>query len=156
MKASSSQYITRGSSRKVLVWAISLAVGGVFSAGPTAAEDINTGTRNFIQLAPYSSVQDIANARGSLERGRHLFSYWCASCHAAGHEHPGTEALNHKYGEKEPPELDRRKDLTPNLVKYYVRTGVSDMPFFRKAEISDADLNDIATYLSRNVPPPAK
>jgi len=136
--------------------AILFASGIMIGPGTARAEDVNKGTPRFVQLAPYSSTQDIANAKSSLDRGRHLFGYWCAYCHAAGHDHPGTEALSHKYNGKKPAELDQRKDLTPNLVKYYVRTGVSDMPFFRKAEISDRDLDDIATYLSRNVPPPNK
>jgi mono/diheme cytochrome c family protein len=35
-------------------------------------------------------------------------------------------------------------------VKTFVRNGVSIMPFFRKTEISDADLDAIAAYLTRN------
>jgi (+)-pinoresinol hydroxylase len=39
-------------------------------------------------------------------------------------------------------------DLTPDIVSYYVRNGVSIMPFFRKTEIDEQELNDLAAYLS--------
>ena len=46
--------------------------------------------------------------------------------------------------------LDKRTDLTQALIKTYVRNGISIMPIFRKTEISDADLDAIAAYLTRN------
>ena len=44
-------------------------------------------------------------------------------------------------------------DLTPQLIKMYVRNGITVMPTFRKTEISDADLDAIAAYLTRNNKP---
>ena len=41
-----------------------------------------------------------------------------------------------------------RTDLAPDLVKAAVRTGISVMPFFRKTEVSDADLDALAAYLA--------
>jgi (+)-pinoresinol hydroxylase len=35
-------------------------------------------------------------------------------------------------------------------VKLFVRQGITIMPFFRKTEISDAQLDAIAAYLTRN------
>jgi mono/diheme cytochrome c family protein len=49
--------------------------------------------------------------------------------------------------------LDKRTDLTQPLIKTYVRNGLSIMPIFRKTEISDADLDAIAAYLTRNNKP---
>jgi mono/diheme cytochrome c family protein len=46
--------------------------------------------------------------------------------------------------------LEKRTDLTAALVKTYVRNGITVMPFFRKTEISDAELDAIAAYLTRN------
>jgi mono/diheme cytochrome c family protein len=71
-------------------------------------------------------------------------------CHGEGPGKPGTMALQAKYKGVEPALLDKRTDLTPQLVKTDVRNGVSIMPFFRKTEISDADLDAIAAYLTRN------
>lgn len=79
--------------------------------------------------------------------GRAVFVKWCGSCHGPKTDAPGTGALAVKYGGKVPPQLDRRTDLTPDLVKYFVRHGVSVMPAFRKTEITDAQLNELANYL---------
>ena len=46
-------------------------------------------------------------------------------------------------------ELEKRMDLPESLIRGVVRNGISVMPIFRKTEISDADLADIAAYLSR-------
>ena len=42
-----------------------------------------------------------------------------------------------------------RTDLTPQSIKFFVRKGVSVMAPFRKTEITDADLDALAAYLSR-------
>jgi mono/diheme cytochrome c family protein len=84
----------------------------------------------------------------TLARGKEVFAYWCAACHSQGDAYPGTVALGVKYQGQLPAELERRTDLTPPVVKTFVRNGISVMPFFRKTEISDADLDALAAYLS--------
>jgi len=81
--------------------------------------------------------------------GKPVYEKWCAPCHAAGPGHPGTTALAALYKGAKPPALEDRTDLTPPVVKQFVRKGVSVMPFFRKTEISDAELDALAAYLSR-------
>lgn len=127
-----------------------IALSACSSGKQTAPQQAETGGPT--QTAPMASLQDIANAKDPLDHGRQLYGYWCASCHGVGKDHPGTSALAHKYASKKPAALEQRSDLTPNLVRYYVRTGVSIMPFFRKTEINDKELDDIGQYLSRNVP----
>jgi mono/diheme cytochrome c family protein len=84
--------------------------------------------------------------------GQAVYSKWCAPCHAPGVTHPGTHALMTKYdGIKSGVLLDWR-DLPATTVKYWVRHGVSVMPHFRKTEISDAELEQLARYLARNTP----
>jgi hypothetical protein len=61
----------------------------------------------------------------------------------------GTQALEAKYKGSKPALLEERTDLTPELVRFYVRHGSGVMPFFRKTEVSDADLDALAAYLSR-------
>lgn len=61
---------------------------------------------------------------------------------------PGTQALEAKYNGALPAVLTQRTDLTPELVSFYVRNGISIMPFFRKTEVSDADLEALARYVS--------
>ena len=82
--------------------------------------------------------------------GEAVFQKWCAPCHGAGPGHPGTDALRAKYHDAKPAELLARRDLTADQVRFYVRHGVSIMPFFRKTEISDPELDALGAYLSRS------
>ncbi len=85
----------------------------------------------------------------AIQRGHEVFQYWCATCHGAGPGHPGSDALRAKYHDAKPALLEDRRDLTSEQVHFYVRHGVSIMPFFRKTEISDADLDAIGAYVAR-------
>jgi mono/diheme cytochrome c family protein len=85
----------------------------------------------------------------SPELGKQVFQKWCAPCHAPGDGHPGTVALEAKYKGALPAPLEQRTDLTADTVKYFVRNGVSIMPFFRKTEISDAELDALGRYLEK-------
>ena len=94
-----------------------------------------------------------------LDRGKQVYDYWCLPCHGEGlglpgfAELPGTQQLRIKYRDVAiSPLLTERTDLVPDFVKAIVRQGVSFMPQFRKTEISDADLDALATYLARNNP----
>jgi (+)-pinoresinol hydroxylase len=98
-----------------------------------------------------------APSTAMLERGNEVYTYWCATCHSAGRGMPGTAALQIKYrGTSTPAVLEERTDLTPQSVAFYVRNGVASMPFFRKTEISDADLAALAAYLTRPRDPSAR
>jgi mono/diheme cytochrome c family protein len=93
-----------------------------------------------------ASAQDEA----AIETGKRVYDYWCATCHGAGRGKPGTTALAAKYkGTNRPQVLDERTDLTPQLVRFFTRNGVSIMPIFRKTEVSDGDLDAIVLYLTR-------
>jgi mono/diheme cytochrome c family protein len=94
-----------------------------------------------------------------LRRGEEAYQARCNLCHGRvakditpgmGGRMPGTEALEAKYRGQKPAVLEDRTDLTAGLVKQFVRNGVGIMPFLRKTELSDADLEAIAAYLSRN------
>jgi len=85
-----------------------------------------------------------------IEQGKGIFQYWCTPCHGDGPEYPGTVALAAKYKNQIPALLDQRTDMNGEFVKTFVRNGISIMPFFRKTEISDADLEAIVAYLGRN------
>jgi len=82
--------------------------------------------------------------------GRLVYERWCAACHDPGIEHPGTNALTTKYQGVKSGVILEWNDLSPELVRHLVRTGMSVMPHFRKTEISDAELDALAAYLSRN------
>ena len=91
----------------------------------------------------------------NVDKGHDVYQYWCAPCHGRGNRFPGTVALQAKYDGKVPAALEDRTDLSPAGVRLFVRRGTSIMPFFRKTEVSDADLDALAAYLSRPRPPAA-
>jgi len=86
-----------------------------------------------------------------IERGPKVYDKWCFPCHGTGVGKPGTASLAAR-GQK-PAVLEERTDLTAPAIKIFVRHGVLFMPTFRKTEISDADLDAIAAYLTRNNKP---
>jgi mono/diheme cytochrome c family protein len=89
-------------------------------------------------------------AKGDPARGKAVFDYWCATCHARGPGNPGTQSLEVKYrGQGIPAALEDRTDLSPPVTALFVRKGVALMPPFRKTEISDAELRDLSAYLAK-------
>jgi len=98
----------------------------------------------FSAQSSFGASTDVINA------GEKVFDKWCGPCHNSGPNHPGTATLQARYQGALPAPLKERTDLTPELVRTFVRQGVSIMPFFRKTEISDADLAALAAYLARN------
>jgi mono/diheme cytochrome c family protein len=101
----------------------------------------------FLLFASFAAAQD-----GGHADGMRVYNKWCAPCHAPGIEHPGTLALTTKYAGVKSGVLLEWTDLRPEVTRAFVRTGISVMPFFRKTEISDAELDALAAYLSRNTP----
>lgn len=90
-----------------------------------------------------------AGAQDAVEqRGKEVFDYWCEACHGDGPGRPGTAALEVLYNGEKPALIEERDDLLPELTRAFVRDGVSVMPFFRKTEISDEDLDALAAYLA--------
>jgi (+)-pinoresinol hydroxylase len=81
--------------------------------------------------------------------GQAVYEKWCAPCHAAGPFHAGTAGLEVKYKGSKPAVLLERTDLTPEIVRFYVRNGFNAMPPFRKTEITNPELETLANYLSR-------
>ncbi|HUI81364.1 MAG TPA: cytochrome c [Bryobacteraceae bacterium] len=105
-------------------------------------------TKLLLLLSLFAAVAAAADD-ATLAKGKQVFEYWCATCHGNG-PLPGTVALQAKYKGSKPALLEERTDLLPQITKTFVRKGVSIMPFFRKTEISDADLDALAAYLARN------
>jgi mono/diheme cytochrome c family protein len=112
----------------------------VFAAGAATAQEASRG----------SAWTRTTTKSESEPKGYVQFQNYCSMCHGEGPGQPGTMALQAKYKGAQPALLSQRTDLTPQLIKLYVRNGISIMPIFRKTEISDADLDLIADYLTRN------
>ncbi len=102
-------------------------------------------------IAAWSRTTAGVEDRGSgVERGAAVFNNWCSACHSRGPQNaPGTTSLEMKYQGSVPAALEDRRDLTVDLVKFFVRTGVATMPQLRKTEVSDADLDALAAYLTQ-------
>jgi mono/diheme cytochrome c family protein len=95
----------------------------------------------------------------SETNGKAVFDKWCTPCHGAiapknvmfgNGALAGTSALAVKHKGKLPAVLEQRTDLTPALIKTVVRGGLYGMPITRKTELSDAELEDVVAYLTRN------
>ncbi len=95
----------------------------------------------------------------SETNGKAVFDKWCTPCHGAvapknvmfgSGALAGTSALAVKYKGKLPAVLEERTDLTSAMVKTVVRHGLYGMPITRKTEVSDAELDDVVAYLTRN------
>jgi len=99
----------------------------------------------------------LAQDAAAVAAGKSVFQIRCAPCHGAdrggdpGHRMlPGTDALRIKYQGKVPALLEQRTDLTAAALKLFVRRGTWSMPPFRKTEISDTDIDNIAAYLAES------
>ena len=102
-----------------------------------------------LAIAPLpGSGQASGEAEADVARGSEVYERWCESCHGTGHGKSGTIALQAKYQGSIPALLVERTDLSPELTRSFVRSGIFAMPFFRKTEISDADLEALAAFLA--------
>ena len=98
----------------------------------------------------------------SVARGHELFNTWCLGCHRAtvvDNDNPrslvnrvvaGTYTLQLRYHGTKPAALEQRTDLRPAYIEYVVRHGLNVMPRTRKTELTDAELEDVVAYLTRN------
>jgi mono/diheme cytochrome c family protein len=107
-----------------------------------------------LTLALLTGSLETQAAEDPISRGQTAFNQACAPCHGAGRSDfgramlPGTDALRIKYQGKLPALLEERTDLTLPVLKNYVRRGSWSMPPFRKSELSDSQIEDIAVYLA--------
>ena len=94
-------------------------------------------------------AQESAAKRGNLK-----FQRSCAPCHGPGPGDngramlPGTASLQLKYKDVVSATLEGRADLPAPVLRAFVRRGSWSMPPFRKTELSDAEIEDIAAYLA--------
>lgn len=95
---------------------------------------------------------------GDPQKGQAVFVRWCQGCHEAlpghGFDPPaGTYTLQKRYNGSIPAELEKRTDLSGQYIRTLVRKGMNVMPPLRKTEVTDADLDDVIAYLTRNNKP---
>ncbi|WP_246544035.1 c-type cytochrome [Novosphingobium profundi] len=86
-------------------------------------------------------------SRPNAGPGEKLFIEKCAMCH--GPNGMGTGLLARRT---DVALLEARQDLPTDYVVQAARTGIGNMPAIPRGEVSDAQMQEIATYLSRNTP----
>lgn len=91
-----------------------------------------------------------AAAADPPDDGRGLFLAKCGKCHLEGGT--GTFMLGRRLG-KDRALLQDRTDLNPAYVHQVVRHGVNSMPWFTPVELTDAQLDAIAAWLTRTKRP---
>jgi mono/diheme cytochrome c family protein len=138
---------------------IAAALAGVAFAGAVSAQPAATPSNGTTQSGWVTTpiLPDPSLKTPLLQHGREVFKARCNLCHGDWPKDikpgmvpmVGTQTLQRKYKGSKPALLEQRTDLTPDMVKFYVRHGVGVMPFFRPTEVSDADLDAIAAYLTR-------
>lgn len=91
--------------------------------------------------APVAFAEDAAPA---VSPGEALFTAKCGLCHLAGGF--GTRVLQRRVPEGQAL-LQDRQSLPVSFTMAVVRRGIGSMPQIRPAELNDAQLAAIATYL---------
>ena len=125
------------------MWAAVPALGLLALAGVSYAQG---------QQAP-AALPPLPKVTKADMPGRTIFERQCAPCHGAGPGDdgapmlPGTATLQRRYQGDPPGALELRDDLDGDILRFFVRNGIGAMPSFRKAELSDADIDAIAAYL---------
>jgi len=125
---------------------LSFAVGAVMALGACSGGgkgDAPAGPAR--EGPPPPPAPETVSSRPNAGPGEKLFLAKCAMCH--GPAGMGTGLLARRSDE---PLLEKRTDLTPELVIQAARMGIGNMPAIPRGEVSDADLQQIADYLSRN------
>lgn len=94
-----------------------------------------------------SPIAAVMFGSGSSDQGEALFGRECAFCHVG--KSTGALMLGRRLG-KENADLTKRTDLQADYVKAVVRNGLVNMPPFSRVELTDAEVDAIAVYLTRN------
>jgi mono/diheme cytochrome c family protein len=109
----------------------------------------------FLGLTLVAATQvALAQDSEAVARGKAKFDHSCAPCHGKGAGDdgremlPGTYSLKIKYGDTLPAALEDRTDLSSEVISVFVRMGAWSMPPFRKTELSDKEIDDIAAYFA--------
>jgi mono/diheme cytochrome c family protein len=140
--------------RRISIVVVTLASSCLLGA---ASADPASSAQTAWSLLPPRAGSALKDARE--QRGREVFQQRCAACHGAIPKDTigppylphmaGTQALQARYKDAKPAELEQRTDLTAEFVAAIVRNGLNSMPFFRPTELSRDDLAALGAYLTR-------
>lgn len=109
--------------------------------------------RRAVALVAILCASGSVGAAGQLTalqaKGKQAYDHICIYCHAPGVW--GTNRLARRMDPKHAV-LENRTDLTAAGIRAVVRMGIGSMPPLRRTELSDADVDAIAAYLTRRGP----
>lgn len=100
-------------------------------------------------LASAAAQAEAPDLNAAQSRGRALFHESCIYCH--GDSGFATRTLERRLGE-DFAKLEARRDLQGPYITFVVRRGLNSMPWYRRTELSDAELANIVAYLTRETP----
>lgn len=112
-----------------------------------------TATALWAQEGPRGPAAPVVRLVKADLPGRVVFEHQCAPCHGAGHGTdgapvlPAVAALQRRYNGDPSPLLELRPEIEADYVRLFVRNGVGAMPAFRKSELTDTQVDQIAAYL---------
>jgi (+)-pinoresinol hydroxylase len=78
--------------------------------------------------------------------GKGIFDHYCAACHGASNEAPGTLQLRRTRGQDNAL-LAERSDLKAPYIEYVVRHGLRAMPAFVPSDLTDSKLKALTEFL---------
>ena len=127
--------------RKIIALGAAL-LGGSAVLGQVAIQPAPVG-----RTVPLRATGDKVHAAGAGPVDGHaVFEEKCAMCHGPGGD--GTGLLARRMDPKVA-ELEKRSDLTPDYITAAVRTGIGNMPWLSRGEVSDRQLAAIEAYLAK-------
>jgi mono/diheme cytochrome c family protein len=103
----------------------------------------------WIAAAGFALAAEAQALSARQEEGLQAYRAHCRYCHL---EHgTGTMMLERRLG-KENALLEQRTNLETGYVRAVVRGGLKSMPALTRVEVTDAELDAIAAYLTRTNP----
>ncbi|RQW42831.1 cytochrome c [Novosphingobium sp. LASN5T] len=121
-----------------------LAVLSAAPAQPAEQKDPAAAAAPAARPGPPSPPPPLTlSARPNAKGGERLYVQYCGMCHGKGGM--GTGLLARRTDR---PLLEERNDLTVDYVIQAARTGIGNMPPIPRGEVSDADIKQIAAYLT--------
>lgn len=103
-----------------------------------------------VLAAPLHAATPAAESVPAQETGAQLFASRCGMCHRDGGMGTGLLMRRPNAGKGL---LEERTDLLKDFIKAVVRSGTGNMPRIPRGEVSDAELDRIASYLAKESQP---
>ncbi len=132
---------------RLLVTALAFLAGALTLTACSAEEKAGPA-----KPAGPSQIEAVTFGLNSDVEGERLYGRECAFCHV-GARNTGTFMLSRRLPEGTPAQLDQRTDLDADYVKAVVRNGLVNMPPLSRAELSDEELDAIASWLAEHNKP---